>query len=162
MRKFIFYIFLCMGTVHAAPQKNAVAKRTAPLTVAERTKTLNEFREFLKKPKYDLPNIDLFFYQKETEEVVPEVVQPVEVPKVFKASDHDMLVLQSVGRAIKPDGSLATGGQFVLCIQGSRILKVGDVLYARYRGNMYPITLKSVTRNQFTLQINDKEQTFQY
>ena len=162
MRRFIF-IFLCICTVQAAPQKtNRAANATPPLTIAERNKILNEFRDFLKKPVCTLKDLNLFVYKTE-EDTTPEV-KPVEVkaPQPVEIPREDLLVLQAVGKAIKPDGSLSTQGQYVLCISGHRILKPGDTLYAKFRGNDYPIILKSVTRNQFTLEINKKELTFQY
>ena len=159
MYRFIFYIFLCICTVQAAPRKT---NATPLLTMAERRKQLREFEDFLKKPIYSLQDIDLFVYK--VEEVVPEEVKPVEeeAPKPVKPSREDMLVLQAVGKAIKPEGSLATNGRYVLCISGRRILKIGDILYARFRGDDYSITLKSITRKEFTLEINGKELTFQY
>lgn len=159
MRKFIFYIFLCICTVHAAPKKTGA---TPSLTMAERRRILKEFQDFLKRPIYSLQDIDLFVYK--VEEIVPEVkpVEEEEVLKPVEPSRDDLLVLQAVGKAIRPEGSLATNGQYVLCISGHRILKIGDVLYARFRGNDYPITLKSITRNEFTLEINEKELTFHY
>ncbi len=164
MYRFVFYIFLCICTVQAAPRNNRATNATQPLTFAERSKVLREFRDFLKKPTYTLQDIDLFIYK--VEEVVPEEVpvveEVVEAPKVVEPSEHDLLVLRSVGRAIRPEGNLSTNGQYVLCLSGHRLLKVGDVLYARFKGHEYPITLKSVTRNQFTLEINEKELTFQY
>ena len=161
MRRFIFYIFLCICTVQAAPKKT---NGTPPLTMAERNKILREFQDFLKKPIYSLQDIDLFVYK--VEETMPEI-NPLEEekkaePKPIEPSENDLLVLRSVGKAIHPEGNLATNGQYVLCLKGRRILKVGDILYAKFRGYKYIITLKAVTRNQFTLGINEKELTFQY
>ena len=159
MRRFIFYIFLCICTVQAAPKKT---NATPPLTMAERKRILNEFQDFLKKPIYSLQDIDLFVYK--AEDMLPEVkpVEEEEELKPVEPSKDDLLVLQAVGKAIRPEGSLAMNGQYVLCISGHRILKIGDVLYAKFRGNEYPITLKSITKNKFTLEINGKELTFQY
>ena len=160
MRKFIFYIFLCICTVQAAPKKT---NATPPLTMSERRKILKEFQDFLKKPIYSLQDIDLFVYR--VEEIVPEVKSVVEKEEALKPvepSRDDLLVLQAVGKALRPEGSLAMNGQYVLCVSGHRILKVNDVLYAKFRGNEYPITLKSITGNEFTLEINEKELTFQY
>ena len=150
---------MCICTVQAAPRNTGA---TPPLTVAERNKILKEFQDFLKKPVCELQDIELFVYNEE--EVIPEIKPVVveEAPKPVEPSSHDMLVLQAVGKSIKPEGSLSTNGQYVLCIRGDRILKAGDILYARFRGNIYTITLKSVTRKQFILAINEKELTFQY
>ena len=157
MRRFIFYIFLCIGIAQAATQQN---RPTPPLTIAERNKTLKELEDFLKKPTYKFPKVDLFAYK--IENIVPKAKPVEKIPEPVRPSNEDIIVLRSIGKSIKPKGSLSTNDQFVLCIQGSRILKEGDILYARYRGMTYPIILKSVTRNQFTLEINGKEQTFQY
>lgn len=164
MRKFIF-ILLCVCAAQAAPQRTnrAGTRPTPPLTVADRNKILKEFQEFFKKPVYHYPEINLFSYK--LEEIIPpkEEVKPIEVPKkVVKPRNDELMILRSVGRSIKPDGSLAVNGQYVLCIQGSRVLKAGDILYAKYRGNIHSITLKSITRKQFTLELNEKELTFQY
>ena len=165
MRKFIF-IFLCICTVQAAPKKtNSTAKATPPLTVAERNKTLQAFQNFLKKPIYSLQDVKLFVYKDEEEitEVKTEPVEKVTKTQKFVEPPHDdLLVLRAVGKAIKPDGNMAANGQYVLCMNGYRILKAGDVLYAKFRGINYPITLKSVTRNQFTLELNKEVLTFQY
>ena len=164
MRKFIF-ILLCVCTAQAAPQKTnrTNTKATPPLTVAERNKILKEFQDFLGKPVYYYPEINLFSYK--LEEIIPpkEEIKSVEVPKkVVVPKNYELMILKSVGRSIKPDGSLAVNGQYVLCIQGSRVLKAGDILYAKYRDQVHSITLKSVTRKQFTLELNEKELTFQY
>ena len=162
MYRFIFFIFLCICTVQAAPRK--AAKANQPLTLAERNKKLKEIQDFLQKPTYTFQDINLFVYK--VEEVVPEekpvIEDEVVQPKIVEPSENDLLVLNSVGRAIKPEGNLAAKGQYVLCVSGHRILKPGDILYAKYKGHEYAITLKSVTKNQFTLQINEKELTFQY
>lgn len=161
MYRFILCFFLCICTVQAAPKK---VKATPPLTVAERKKILTEIQDFLKKPIYSLQDNDLFIYKIE-ESPIPEI-KPIEeeVPKpvVYSKDDFDQTVLKAVGGAIKPEGSLATNGQYALCLDGRRVLKVGDKLYAKFRGNEYIITLKSTTRNTFTLEINNKEQTFHY
>ena len=161
MYKVIFCIFLCVCTVQAAPKRTAA---TPPLTMIERNNILKEFQNFLKTPVYSLSDLNLFVYK--FEEEVPEESKPVEEAvekaKVVEYRHEDLLVLQAVGKAIRPDGNMATNGQYVLCMDGYRILKAGDILYAKFRGLKYPITLKSVTRNQFTLQINEQELTFQY
>lgn len=164
MRKFVFYLFLCIGTVQAAPQKNTPIK---PLTVLERKNKLNELKNFLEVPNYNLQTINLFIYKEKTEEeeeVIEEVIEqpPEPTPVVTQTVDYSLLVLRSVGKSIKPEGSLESKGQFVLCIQEGRILKVGDVLDAKYKGKVYHIVLKSITRNRFTLRTNGKELTFQY
>ena len=155
---------MCVCSVQAAPRRvNQPAKATPPLTLAERNKILKECQNFLKTPDYTLNDINLFVYK--TEDVVSEV-NPIEeqevVQKPADPSNDELLVLQAVGKAIKPEGSLSVNGKYVLCISGHRILKIGDILYAKYKDNNYPITLKSVTRKQFTLEINEKELTFQY
>lgn len=165
MRKFIFYIFLCMCTVQAAPQKNVPIK---PLTVLERKNKLNALRNFLEVPNYNLQTINLFIYKEKTEEEEEEVIEeiielpPEPAPVEKPTADYSLLVLRSVGKSIKPEGSLQSKGQFVLCIQEGRIIKVGDVLDAKFKGKNYRIILKSITRNRFTLQTNGKELTFQY
>ena len=166
MRKFVFYILLCMsGIVQAAIQKNAPVKL---LTVLERKNRLNELNNFLKKPDYNWQTINLFIYKEKTEEeeeeVIEEVIEqpPEPTPVVTQTVDYSLLVLRSVGKSIKPEGSLQSKGQFVLCIQEGRIIKVGDVLDAKYKGKVYHIVLKSITRNRFTLRTNCKELTFQY
>ena len=64
MYRVIFYIFLCICTVQAAPKKtNQPAKPTPPLTKAERKKILGEFQDFLKKPICTLQDINLFVYK---------------------------------------------------------------------------------------------------
>lgn len=164
MYRVIFYIFLCVCTVQAAPKKT---NGTPPLTVIERSNRLKAFQNFLKTPIYALSDLNLFRYKiEEEDEEVPEDNKLAEeinkVQKIIECRHDDLLVLQAVGKAIKPDGNMATNGQYVLCMDGYRILKPGDVLYAKYKGMNYPISLKSVTRNQFTLKLNEQELTFQY
>lgn len=161
MCKFIFYIFLSICTIQAAPRKAKPTrtKATPLLTVTERSKILEEAQSFLKKPVYDLKDITLFTYK---DEIIPPEDKPTEVLKTEPTINHNLLILQSVGKSIKPKGKLETNGQFVLCTQGSRILKAGDVLYAKYEGNTYSIILKTITKNQFTLQMDKQELTLPY
>lgn len=152
------FLFFCVVSIVSAKPRTQT-KATPLLTTAERVKFLKEFQGFLQTPVYNIQDMDLFTYK--NGENLPEI-QPIETPKNAEPCDNDLLLLQSVGKSIKPQGVLAKKNQFVLCTQENHILKEGDVLYAKYKGNTYRITIKIITRNQFILQLNDKERTFQY
>lgn len=168
MLKFVLILLLSILQVEAAPRKKgkAKAKVTTPLlTQQERQTIVARCKEFLANafnpilPEKPLNNV--FLYKEIIEEEIP-VVEEVVIEEPEKPSTDEWVILNQIGRALKPQGKVFFDQQYVLCINGHRTLKAGDNFFANYNGMTFTITLVRVEEDKFTLKLNNHTLTFNY
>lgn len=166
MLKFVFVLLLSILQVDAAPRKKGKTKATVPLlTQQERQTAVTTCREFLtnalKPILSDQPLNNLFLYKEVVEEEIP-VIEEVVVEEPTKPSADEWVILDQIGRSLKPQGKVFFNQQYVLCINGHRTLKAGDSFFANYNGMTFTITLVNVQEDKFTLKLNSHTLTFNY
>lgn len=166
MLKFVLVLLLSVLQVEAAPRKKGKAKaKTALLTQQERQTTVTTCKEFLANafkpilPEQPLNNV--FLYKEIIEEEIT-IVEEVVVKEPEKPSADEWVILNQIGRALKPQGKVFFEQQYVLCINGHRTLKAGDNFFANYNGMTFTVTLVSVEEDKFTLKLNNYASTFNY
>ena len=159
-------LLLSVLQIEAAPRKKGKAKPKTPLlTQKERQAAVATCKEFLINafkpilPEECLNN--LFLYKEVVEEETP-IVEEVIVEEPEKPSADEWIILNQIGRALKPQGKVFFEQQYVLCINGHRTLKAGDNFFANYNGMTFTITLVSVDEDKFTLKLNHYTLTFNY
>lgn len=166
MLKFVLILLLSILQVEAAPRKKTKAKaKTALLTQQERQATLTTCKEFLvnafKPTLPEKPLNNVFLYKEIVEEEIP-IVEEVVVKEPERPSADEWIILNQIGRALKPQGKVFFEQQYVLCINGHRTLKAGDNFFANYNGMTFTITLVGVEEDKFTLKLNQHTLTFNY
>lgn len=163
MRKVILYILMLTCGLNGAVTKKVSPKGTPITTVQERKVWLNMCSNFIEKKNELLSDQNnLFNYENiEKEEEKTPIVIPVIQPEESKAS-NELVILQKVGEAIKPQGHIIVNGKFALCLNGSRIMTTKTILNAKTRKHTFKIIVKDITKNQFVLQLNQHILTFNY
>lgn len=166
MLKFILILLLSVLQVEAAPRKKTKAKaKTALLTQQERQTAVTTCKEFLAnafKPTLpEKPLNNVFLYKEIIEEEIP-IIEEIVVKEPERPSADEWVILNQIGRALKPQGKVFFEQQYVLCINGHRTLKAGDSFFANYNGMTFTITLVSVEEDEFTLNLNNHTLTFNY
>ena len=166
MLKFVLILVLSILQIEAAPRKKAKAKPKTPLlSQQERQAAVTTCKDFLANafkptlPEQPLNNI--FLYKEVVEEEIP-IVEEVVVKEPEKPSADEWIILNQIGRALKPQGKVFFEQQYVLCINGHRTLKAGDNFFANYNGMTFTIMLVSVEEDKFTLKLNNYTLTFNY
>lgn len=147
--------------MNGAVTKKTTAKKLQPIsTVQERKQWLNACNDFLAKTSETLSDKNnLFLYEESKEEKVL-----IELPVVKEEQKYadELVVLQKVGDAIKPEGKLVIGGKFALCLHGSKIITTKTIIKAKTKDHTFKITVKDITKNQFILQLKQHTLTFNY
>ena len=166
MLKFVLILLLSILQIEAAPRKKGKAKsKTALLTQQERQAAVTICKDFLAnafKPTLSEQGLNnVFLYKEVVEEEIP-VVEEVVVKEPEKPSADEWVILNQIGRALKPKGKVFFDQQYVLCINGHRTLKSGDNFFANYNGMTFTITLVSVEEDKFTLKLNNYTLNFDY
>ena len=147
--------------MNGAVTKKAPAKKLSPIsTVQERKQWLNTCNNFLTATVEPLSEVNNLFLYKEVE--VENI--PVELPVVKEEPKYtdEVVILQKVGDAIKPEGHMVINGKFALCLHGSRIITTKSILKAKTNNRTFKITVKDITKDQFTLQLKQHTLTFNY
>ncbi len=166
MFRFLFILLLSFLQIEAAPVQKRKAKSTTPiLTQKERQVAITSCKEFLENAfnsvLSDQSLKNLFVYKEIIEEVIPEIKEVVaeESENIFT---DEWLILNEIGRALKPEGKVFFENQYILCINGYRTLRAGDVFFANYNGMTFSITIVRVEENKFTLKLNNHILVFDY
>lgn len=151
---------LWSGCVIGAP-----AKKNTPVSITtreERQKWLNICQDFSQNKKTDIAeeDVSLFLYIKEDKPIVEKIKE--EPVKAKPSGVNELMLLKSVGNAIKPKGRVQVDGEFILCIQNARTLKKGEQFTAENKGKKFLITVKDIQKDQFILQLNTYSLTFKY
>ena len=105
--------------LNGAVTKQSSHKGTPISTVQERKIWLNMCSSSIEKKNEQLSDKNnLFIYEdvEKEKEKVPIVI-PVVQPEESKFS-NELIVLQKVGEAIKPQGHIVVNGKFALCLNG--------------------------------------------
>lgn len=147
--------------VNAAVTKKAPAKKLSSIsTVQERKQWINTCNDFISGTLEVISDKNnLFAY----EDVIQEEIQIVEpVIKEEPKQNNELVILQKIGDAIKPEGHIVINGKFALCLHGSRIITTKTILKARSNNRTFKIVVKDITKNQFILQLNQHILTFNY
>ena len=147
--------------MNGAVTKKATAKKLSPIsTVQERKQWLNTCNNFLTVTVEPLSEANNLFLYKEVE--VENI--PVEIPVVKEEPKYtdEVVILQKVGDAIKPEGHMVINGKFALCLHGSRIITTKSILKAKTNNRTFKIIVKDITKDQFTLQLKQHTLTFNY
>lgn len=147
--------------MNGAVTKKAPAKKLSPIsTVQERKQWLNMCNNFLTATVEPLSEVNNLFLYKEVE--VENI--PVELPVVKEEPKYtdEVVILQKVGDAIKPEGHMVINGKFALCLHGSRIITTKSILKAKTNNRTFKIIVKDITKDQFTLQLKQHTLTFNY
>ena len=147
--------------MNGAVTKKVPAKKASPIsTVQERKQWLNMCNNFLTAtPEMLSEGNNLFLYK----EVEVENI-PLELPVVKEEPKYtdEVVILQKVGEAIKPEGHIVINGKFALCLHGSRIITTNTILKAKSNNRTFKIFVKDITKDQFILQLKQHTLTFNY
>lgn len=144
-----------------AVTKKTMAKSFQSVSTGqERKQWLNTCNDFLEKTFGTLSDKNnLFLYEESgVENVLIELPVVKEEPKYA----DELVVLQKIGDAIKPEGKIVINGKFALCLHGSRIVTTKTIVKAKCNDRTFKITIKDITKNQFTLQLKQHTLTFNY
>ncbi len=153
---------LACVTVRGAVNKKAPVNKQVPIsTVQERKSWLNVCSNFLKEVPVKISDSNNLFIYEEVNLENDKVAEPVISKEEPKRTD-ELVILQKVGEAIKPEGHVVVNGKVALFLHGSRIVTTQTVLKARTKDQTFRITIKSITKKQFTLQLNNNTLVFNY
>ena len=167
MYRIILGFLLLNGMLFAAPQRksNAQKSKITVLSTIERQQAINACKNFLSEEVVVFNDKDLFIFvpQKldQKVDVQPEIPKS-EIPTKRETKTEAEKVLRAVGTALKPQGHIFRQNRYVLGLNGARLLKEGDSLEASYKGKIFIIRVVKITKEQFTLQLNEQAITFNY
>ncbi|MDR2769285.1 MAG: hypothetical protein LBB19_01875 [Puniceicoccales bacterium] len=161
-------ILLALGHIgFGAPKKVQNSKPDAIMPSSERSKAIQEISQLLaiNDQTPDWGGVwTPFLFDAKTELTVEEVKPPM-VESIIEEEEpqvNELVILTQVGNALQPSGSIQKNGTFYLCVQGNRVLKEGTILQANYQGQTFEITISTIQKKCFTLQLNTYALTFNY
>ena len=159
----LLMIFTSVCFLHAKPQ-NKSKTNTIPITTQqERRKILMTCKNFTNaKTETNFEPHNLFIYDQEGIIETPIEELPINQTASSDNNVNELIILKEVGLALKPSGRALINGKYLLCIRGSRTLKVGDYINATYDGKNFKIHVQEILKNQFTLSLNHYSLSFNY
>lgn len=104
----------------------------------------------------------LFDFPKAEEPPAEEIKETVEERPVVDPGLSEAELIERVGNALKPAGSIVREGKRILFIRGNRTLADGDTLTMKYRDKTYSVQVINVEANSFELKLNAVVLKFKY